>query len=169
MPAIEHTIHLMLEPVSDLAAVGQRQLVTGQQQRRTHDRFAELGEQHARHLVVRHADSDGAPFVVLEAARRLLGGRQQEGVRPRRRRLEHAELPGFHLGVLADLGKIATHQREMVVTVRVANAADAIERILVADVTAERVAGVRRVNDEPTVAHDLGGAADQPQLRILGM
>ena len=148
MAAIEHTIHLMLEPVSDLTAVGQRQLVARQQQRRTHDRFAEFRQQQARHFVVGHADADGAPLVVLQAPRRFLRGRQQEGVRPRRRRLEHAELPGFHLGVLGDLGEVAAHQREMVMAIGLADAPDAIERVLVADVAAERVAGIRRVHDE---------------------
>ena len=103
-----------------------------------------------------------APLVMLKTPRRLLGGRQQEGIRPRRRRLEHAELPGFHLGVLGDLGQVAAHQREMMMAVGVANAPDAIERVLVADVAAERVTRIRRVNDEATVAHDLGGAPDQP-------
>ena len=72
MPAIEHTIHLMLEPVSDLAAIGQRQLVTGQKERRTHDGFAELGQQQARYFVVRNANTDGPPLLVLKAPRRLL-------------------------------------------------------------------------------------------------
>ena len=57
----------------------------------------------------------------------------------------------------------------MVMAVGVANAPDAIERVLVADVAAEGVTGIRRVNDEATVTHDLGGAPDQPQLRIVGM
>ena len=55
------------------------------------------------------------------------------------------------------------------VPVGLANAPDAVERLLVADVAAERVAGIRRIDDQPALAQDLGGAADQSQLRILGM
>ena len=57
----------------------------------------------------------------------------------------------------------------MVVPVGVADAPDAIQRVLVADVAAERVAGIRRIHDHPAVPHDLRGAADQAQLRIVGM
>ena len=44
-----------------------------------------------------------------------------------------------------------------------------LERLLVTDVAAERVAGIRGIHDEPALAHDLHGAPDQAQLRILGM
>jgi hypothetical protein len=57
----------------------------------------------------------------------------------------------------------------MVVTVSVADATNAIERVLVTNVATQRVTGIRRVHDETAVAHDLGGATDQPKLRILGM
>jgi len=115
------------------------------------------------------ANADGPAFLVLQAPRRLLRGRQQEGVRPRGGRLEHAELPGFHAGVPGDLGEVATHQREMVVAVGVANPPDTVERVLVADVTTERVAGVGRVDDEPAATDDFSGAPDEAQLRIFWM
>ena len=132
-------------------------------------RLTELREQQPRHRVIRHADADGAAFLVLQAPRRLARRGQQERIRPGRRGLEHAELPGFHPRVTRDLGQVAAHQREMMMPVGGADAADAIQRILVADVAAERVTGIRRIDDHPAVAHDLRGTANQSQLRILGM
>ena len=66
----------------------------------------------------------------------------------------------------ADLAQVAAHQREVMMTVRLADAPHALERVLVADMAAERVAGVGRIGDDPAGAHDLGGAADQPRLRV---
>ncbi len=42
----------------------------------------------------------------------------------------------------------------------------ALERVLVADVAAERVAGIRRIRDHAAFTHDVGGAPDQPGLRV---
>jgi len=53
--------------------------------------------------------------------------------------------------------------------VRGAEAPDAIECILVADVTAQRITGVRRIDDDSTLAHDPGRAPDEPQLGIFRM
>jgi len=47
--------------------------------------------------------------------------------------------------------------------------ADAIERRLLAEPAAERIAGVRRVDDNAAVAQHGGGPADEPRLRVLGM
>src|SRR4029077_2346427 len=47
--------------------------------------------------------------------------------------------------------------------------ADAVQGFLVADVTSECVAGIRRIDDQPTIAGDFRRAADQSQLRIFGM
>ena len=116
--------------------------------------------------MVGYADADRAALGVLQARRRLARGRQQEREGPRRRGLEQAKLP-VRPGIAADLGQVAAHQREMMVAVGVAQAADALERGRVADVTAERVAAVGRIGDQPAVAQDLRGLADQPRLRIL--
>ena len=77
---------------------------------------------------------------------RVAGSRKVYG--PGRRRLEHAELPGLHLGITPDLGQVAAHQREVMMPVGCADAPDAVQRILVADVAAERVAGIRRIDDQ---------------------
>lgn len=50
-----------------------------------------------------------------------------------------------------------------------ANASDALERVLVTDVAAERVTGIRRVGDDTPGAHDFGSLAYEPLLRIFRM
>jgi len=169
MAAIEHAIHLMFEALSDLHAVSEWQVVSRQQQCGAHDGLAEFCEQHARHFMIWNTNANRAAFFVLQASRRFLGGWQEKGIRTRRGCLEHAELPGFHPGVACDLGQIAANQREMVLPICLTNAPDAIERGLVTNVTAERVAGIRRIHDEAAAAHDFGRAPDQPHLRIVGM
>ena len=57
----------------------------------------------------------------------------------------------------------------MMMTVRLADAAHALERVLVADMPAERVARVGRVGDEAAGAHYLGGAANEARLWIARM
>src|SRR5262245_58511522 len=51
-------------------------------------------------------------------------------------------------------------------TVRLPNPPDAFERVFVADVATQRIARVRGVCDDPTLAHDIRGTADQPGLRV---
>ena len=105
-------------------------------------------------------------FGVLQAARGLARGRQQERVRPGQARAQHAELPGFQAREAPDLGKVGAHQREMMVPVGLADAPHALECSRVPQMPPECVAGVGRVGDEAAPAHDLGGLADQAWLRI---
>ena len=77
--------------------------------------------------------------------------------------------PALDPRVAPDLAQIATDEREMVVPVSLANASNPLQRVLVADVAAERVAGIRRIHDQAAGAQDLDGATDQAQLRVLGM
>src|SRR5207253_399289 len=91
------------------------------------------------------ADSRGriiAPARVLQAARRLARRAQQKRVRPGQTRMQHAELPGLEPCEAADRGEIRAHQREVVMAIRLADAAHALECGLVADVPAERVTGI---------------------------
>ena len=61
--------------------------------------------------------------------------------------------------------QVAAHQREMMMTIGLADAPHPLQRILVADMAAERVTGIGRIGDEPAAAHDFRRAADQPRLR----
>src|SRR5690606_14226867 len=62
-----------------------------------------------------------------------------------------------------------TDEREMMVLVRLTDPRDALHRRLVADVAAQRIAGIGRVNDYSTVADDRDRLPDQPRLRIFRM
>ena len=55
------------------------------------------------------------------------------------------------------------------VAFRLSNPADLLERCLVADVPAERVARIRGIDDDAVVANDLNGALQQAPLRVDGM
>jgi hypothetical protein len=116
--------------------------------------------------VIGHADADGAPLRVLQPTRGLARGRQQERERSRGRGLEQPELPGIDARIAPDLAQVAAHQREVMVPVGPADAAQTLERLGIADVTAQRIAGIGRVGNDAPGAHDFGGAANQSQLRI---
>jgi len=51
-------------------------------------------------------------------------------------------------------------------TVGLADATDTLQRVLVTDVTAQRIARIGRIGDDATATHDLGGTADEPGLRV---
>ena len=52
---------------------------------------------------------------------------------------------------------------------RHADPAHTLQRVGIADVAAERIAGVGWVGDDPALAHDVRGPADQAQLRVLAV
>jgi len=70
---------------------------------------------------------------------------------------QQSVLPILDHGVFADIREVAAHQREMMIAIRLANIADALERRLVADMTAERVAGIGGIDDHCAAAQRLGG------------
>src|ERR1700679_2079226 len=50
-------------------------------------------------------------------------------------------------------------------TVRLADAAHALQSRFVPNMATERVAGVGRIGDDAALAHDVGRTADKPRLR----
>src|SRR5262245_21251921 len=108
----------MAETRLDLAGGGERLLIRRQQQRRAHERLAELGEQQARHRMIGNAYTDGAPPLVLQTTRCGARRAQQERVGTRQARSQHAELPGLEAREATDLREAGAYQREMVVAVR---------------------------------------------------
>src|SRR5205085_2308447 len=80
-----------------------------------------------RRGVIGDAHADGAPARVLQAARRLARGAQQKRIRPGQTRMQHAELPGLEPCEAADRGEIRAHQREVMMAIRLADAAHAFE------------------------------------------
>ena len=114
-------------------------------------------------------NNQAAALLVLQAPRCLARRLHDERVRAGRAGLQQAELRRIDARVLRDLGQIATHQREMMVTIGVANAANALERVLVADVAAERVTGVGRIGDDAAATQNVHGLTNQPQMGIFRM
>jgi len=116
-PPSSTRVNLVLESRLDLAPFGQRLRIRRQDQRGAHQRLAQLGEQQARHRMVGDAHADGAPSRVLQAARRLACGAQQERIRAGQAGAKYAELPGVEPREAPDLRKIRAHQGEVVMTV----------------------------------------------------
>ena len=80
-------------------------------------------------------------------------------------RAQQPVLPVLHHRVLADVRQIPAHEREMMVAIGLANGANALERGLVADVTAERIARIRRIDDHAAAAQTLDRLANEAALR----
>ncbi len=106
-------------------------------------------------------------FRMLQAFGRFPCCRQQEGERPGCGGFQQAELRRIHARVAADLGQVAAHQREVMVLVGVADAADALQRVLVADMAAQRVAGIGGIGDDAARADDFRGLPYKAQLRVF--
>ncbi len=84
-------------------------------------------------------------------------------------RAQQPVLPILHQRIFADIGKVAAHQREMMIAVGLANIPNAFERRLVADVAAQCVAGIRGIHDHGAAAQRLHRLADIAPLRRHGM
>src|SRR6185369_3907890 len=74
-----------------------------------------------------------------------------------------------HARVMRDLRQVAAHEREVMMLVGLADARDALHRLLVADVAAERVAGVRRVHDDAALTDQGHRLPYEARLRVLGV
>ena len=138
-------------------------------QRGGQQRLAQFLQQALQHLVVGHAQADGAARRVRHAARHLLGGVEDERERPRRGRLEHAVLAVVDARVVGELRQVAAQQREVVLVVDAAHAAQLLDGVLVVEVAHERVARVGGHRGEAAVVQDLRGLAQQADLRVVGM
>ena len=92
---------------------------------------------------------------------------QDERVRPRRRRLDRPERRVVDLHELPELGEVLAHQREVVPVVEAADPQDPVAAVAVAELAAERVAGVGRVGDQLVVAQRVGDLPEQPRLRVV--
>src|SRR6185295_1153551 len=98
--------------------------------------------------MIRDAHSYAPAARMLQPLRHLPGGVQYEGVAPGRRGLEQPELPVVHARVLAHFREIAADQREMVALIDLADGAYALHCGLVAQMAAERIAGIGRIHDD---------------------
>src|SRR5688572_28849301 len=148
-PPLRSSVDVALEPIANLLGLRQRQGIRRQQQRRAHQRLAERGEQRLRDRVIGHADPDGAFLRILQPLRQLMGRAQHERVRPRRQSLVLPIRPVLDARIGGDVRQIAAREREIMIALDAAQPAHALERVLVADVPAERVSRIRGIHDEP--------------------
>lgn len=153
----------------DLLPLGQGDFLAGQQQGRTHHGLAKGFEECLRYRVVRHPYPDGLPFRILQATRQLPRRLEDERVGPRCVGTQQAVAPVLDPGVGCNLGEVTAHQCEVVILAGVANALEAAGRIMIAQVPAKGVAGIRGVNDQAIPAEDLRGLLNEAPLGIVGM
>src|SRR5438477_12183966 len=121
------------------------------------------------HAVRRDTHADRLTARMQEPARHLARRAQDESIAARRCVLEQTELAVVDARVYRGFGDIAAYQREMVTRVDRADGTDALHRGLVADMTAQRVTRISRVNDHSSGADNLDRLKYQPRLRISGM
>ena len=156
----------MLETCADVLRVAERQWIARQDESRAHERLAEFREQRERHGMIGYADADRAAALMLNPARRLPRCGKQERIRSRSACLEQAKLGRVDARIPAGLPDTAADEREVMIPVRLAYPPYPLERSLVADLAAERVAGVGRVGNDASLAHDRCGATNEPRLGI---
>ena len=119
--------------------------------------------------MVGYPQADRAAPLVLQAPRRLARCLEQERVRTGRVGAQQPVLPVVHQGVAADVRQIAAHQGKMMMAIGVANGADSLQRRLVADVAAERIAGIGGIDDHPAAAQSIDRLANEASLRRYRM
>ena len=159
----------MLEALADLLRIGGRRLFARQQQRRREHRLVQLRQQRVRHGVRGNAHADRLAPRMRQPARHLARGAQDERVAAWRGALEQAKARVVDDRIGGDLRQVPAHQRQVVARIHAPHPAQALHRARIVEAAAQRVAGIRRIGDQPAVAHDLRGAAHQPRLRMRRM
>ena len=71
-----------------------------------------------------------------------------------------------HLGVTANLGEVATHQRKIVVLIDSTYSSHSFHGRLIADATSKRVTRVCGIYDYPTASRNSDCTTDQTLLRV---
>jgi Aldehyde dehydrogenase family len=166
---VDHGVHGVADPLVDLPALGHRLVLAGQQQRGGDERLAELGQQRLGHRVAGDPDADRLLARMLQHARHLPGRREDERIAAGSRRLDGAEHRVGHEHVLAQLGEVLAHKREMMPLVKVADRPHPRDAVLAAELAPQRVAGIGRVRDHAARPHDICDLADRAPLRVRGM
>src|SRR3989344_3447333 len=106
---------------------------------------------------------------MLQTAWHLARGWQDKCIRARGIGPHQTVVGISHPRVLRDLGKVAAYQRKIMRLIHTTNTPDTLHRLLVADMTTERIARVRGIRDNSPGAHDIHRTLDQARLRIYRM
>ena len=169
MATIDDQIQMIIQTFLDFPAFGQRQIVAGEHQCRSQQWFAEHFEQRQRHRMIGDAQTDGLAFRMQHPARQLLGAFEDEGVTARRCRLQQAVLGVIDPGKLGDFGEVTTHQRQVMAIVHITDVPDSLDSLLVAELTAQRIAGIGRDRRHAARPQDFGNLGQKARLRCLRM
>jgi hypothetical protein len=163
---VDDQVNIVAYSLLDIARIGERQVVTRQKQRRTHDRLSEGFQNGSHERMVGYPQTDRTPFRVLESLWNLPRGREDKGIGTWRHCLQHTIRPVVDPGVGADFREIAANQREVVVLIGTPNAPDSIHGPFIANMATECIARVRRVCDQSALADGLDDLRYKPRLRI---
>ena len=166
---IDHGVDDVIQALLDLLRISEREVVSGSSSVELMSGSASVDENGARHRMVGHADADRPPSGVLQPLGRFAGRLQNEGIGTGSERLERPVLLIADARVSGDLRQVAAHEREMMMLVGLADSGDALHRGLVADMAAERITGVGRIDDDAALTNDVHSLPDQARLGISGV
>ena len=119
--------------------------------------------------VVGNTQADGFTFGVKRAIGYFFGCLQDKGITAGRSCFELAKLGIIYFGISTQFAQIGTHQGKMVFLIDFTNRENALHRVFVAEFATQRIAGIRRVNDNAATADNVGGLLDEAVLGIIGM
>ena len=119
--------------------------------------------------MVRHPQANRSALGVLQALGNAPGCRQNERVGTGRHRLDEPIGPVVDPRVVADLGEVTTHQREIVPPVRLSNLVDTVRGLAITDVASEGVARVRGIGHQAALANGIHELAYPARLRVPGV
>ncbi len=106
---------------------------------------------------------------MAQALGHFLGGFQDEGVRPRCGQLQQPVLAVVHARMAGQLRQVAAQQREVVLVVDLADAAQPLHRRAVVQMADQCIAGVRGNGQDGALAQHVGGLLDETGLGIVGV
>ena len=102
-------------------------------------------------------------------ARYFLGGFQDEGVGAGRAQFQQPVLAVVHAGVVGQFRQVAAQQREVVFFIHLANAAQAVCRVLVVQVADQGIARIGGHGHDAALLQQRSGLLEQPGLRVVGV
>ncbi len=106
---------------------------------------------------------------MAHAARHLIAGFQDEGERPGRALFQQAELRVVHPGVTGQLAQVAAQQRQVVLVVDLADAAQLVGGGFVVQLAGQRVARIGGHGQHAALREQRRGLLQQARLRVVGV
>lgn len=159
----------MLKLFTDLFRIGQRFGFARRDQGGGEHGFAQFIQQIKCYRATRYANTDGPAFGMHEPTGNLPSGPQHKGIRSRSAGFQQAVDRGVEARIHGRLLDVAAHQGERMPAFQLPDARHAFHGGLVADLTAQRVSGIRGIHDHLSASYDICGLPDEALLRGFGM